>query len=169
MGFFDFVVVCPKCRDGVVAVKNCCPTCGTQTMKFIAGSSNESGMFNQSEWKKKSFAEQKALIREVLSALDLEKFVTTAFSFENYEIESYYGPVAGADIYVTNGPMAGNIVTQDSSFDTAFKKAKANMISKAQTLGANAIIGMQVNLSAPGAANSMVVAVVGTAVKIKEK
>ena len=166
MGLFDLIHVCPSCRKGVIPVnKGLCPECGTEVVDF----DTDAGFFNPKEWNKKSAEEQKAHIDKALSKFETSKFITTTSSFEHYEIEEYLGPVSGTDIYLVGGVVGGGLANQETLFTSAFNNAKANMFSRATKLGANAVVGMQVNFTSPGNLNNMVVVVIGTAVKIKAK
>lgn len=92
--------------------------------------------------------------------------ITTTNSVEGNEITEYLGLVYGTDIYLVGGLVGGGLVNQENLFGTAYKSAVEKMISKAEAVNANAIVGIQTNYTAPGNRNNMIVVVTGTAVKV---
>jgi uncharacterized protein YbjQ (UPF0145 family) len=81
------------------------------------------------------------------------QFITTAFSFEGYKISKHYGIVRG--IIVRSRSILGNIGAGFQAFiggnitlytqlcEKAREDAYRDMIKHAESLGANAIIGMR--------------------------
>lgn len=91
--------------------------------------------------------------------------LTTTNSIEGKEITEYLGLVYGTDIYLVGGLLGGGMANQENLFGTAYSDAVDKMVSKAVKIGADAIVGIQVNYTSPGNVNSMIVVVTGTAVK----
>ena len=91
--------------------------------------------------------------------------LTTTNSIEGREITEYLGLVYGTDIYLVGGLIGGGFGSQEKLFGSAYSAAVDKMVSKAAEMGADAIVGIQVNYSSPGNVNNMIVVVTGTAVK----
>ena len=87
---------------------------------------------------------------------------TTTENIEGKKIENYLGVVSGTDIYLAGGGMAN----QEKLYGKAVNTAMLHLESKAIQLGADAIVGISVNLVSPGNANNIIVVVTGTAVKV---
>lgn len=95
--------------------------------------------------------------------------LTTTDKVDGYVVEKYLGLVCGTDIYLVGGLLGGGLASQEQLFNTAMSTAKENMQKKARALGADAIIGINQSFTAPGGVNNMILALVGTAVKLKEE
>ena len=93
--------------------------------------------------------------------------LTTTNNIKGYNITDYIGIVAGTDIYLVGGVFGGGITNQENLYTEALSKATIHLKQNAEVMGANAIIGISVNVTSPGGANHMIVVVTGTAVKIK--
>lgn len=94
--------------------------------------------------------------------------LTTTNKILGYNIDEYIGIVAGTDIYLVGGVFGGGMVNQEQLYASALKKASSNLTKNAQTIGANAVIGIQSNLTSTGGTNSIIVTLTGTAVKISK-
>ena len=184
MGLFSnspkdlFVMVCPECKEAFFT--NGKPqSCGKCSSPLYLLTNKK---LIQSQWKEMRIEDQKQYIADVICAvhqtdaqpteksmeeINYEKFITTTNTFENQEIEEYLGTVSGTDIYLIGGLMGGGLANQENLFGTAFKNAKKLMFNKAQQLGGNAVVGMNLQLSDSGTTGHMVVVVTGTAVKLK--
>lgn len=91
---------------------------------------------------------------------------TTTENIEGKKIENYLGVVSGTDIYLAGGVLGGGMANQEKLYDKAVNTAMLHLESKAIQLGADAIVGISVNLVSPGNANNIIVVVTGTAVKV---
>ena len=94
--------------------------------------------------------------------------LTTTNNIEGKKIKEYLGLVYGTDIYLVGGLFGGGIVNQENLFGSALQAATEKLAAKAVALGADAVVGMQSNFTAPGNNNHMILTVVGTAVKTSE-
>jgi uncharacterized protein YbjQ (UPF0145 family) len=94
--------------------------------------------------------------------------ITTASSIDGYEIQEYLGLVCGTDIYLVGGLLGGGLVTQQDLFYRALATAERKLMNMATNKGANAVIGVTQGFSSPGSLNNMILAITGTAVKIKK-
>lgn len=100
-------------------------------------------------------------------AWEYEGCITTTETFTNGEIEKYLGVVSGTDIYLIGGLVGGGLANQENLVDSALVKAKHRMMRKALMLGANAVVGASFSLSTSGNTNMIILAITGTAVKVK--
>lgn len=91
--------------------------------------------------------------------------LTTTNRIEGKEITEYLGLVYGTHIYLVGGLIGGGMGNQEKLFGAAYSDAVEKMVHRAAQMGADAIVGIQVNYSSPGNVNSMIVVVTGTAVK----
>ena len=183
MGLFSnspkdlYVMVCPECKEAFFTngKPQTCGKCGSSLYLLT------NRKLVQSQWKEMSVDAQQQYIHDVINAvkraaekpvekpveeIDYEKFITTTHTFENHAIEEYLGTVSGTDIYLIGGLMGGGLANQENLFGAAFKNAKKLMFNKAQQLGGNAVVGMNLQLSGSGTTGHMIVVVTGTAVKI---
>lgn len=96
--------------------------------------------------------------------------ITTTESVAGYVISEYLGAAYGAESYTVKGNLNGELTDLDQAYSKAFEVAKAQMSSKAELLGADAVIGIKSTMTTVGATNIVIVAVNGTAVKaVKEE
>ncbi|MBD9055643.1 MAG: hypothetical protein EGR36_06510 [Eubacterium ventriosum] len=93
---------------------------------------------------------------------------TTTDSVEGRPIKEYLGIVSGTDIYLVGGVFGGGLSNQENLYNNATKKAMSLLEAKAAKKGANAIVGISVNVTSPGNANNIIVVITGTAVRIKD-
>ena len=93
--------------------------------------------------------------------------VTTTEIIPGRKIKEIIGMVAGTDIYLVGGVFGGGLANQEKLFDNAFSNAEKHMIEKAIGAGADAIIGVKTNYTAPGGINNMILVLIGTAVKLE--
>lgn len=91
--------------------------------------------------------------------------LTTTNNIEGKEIKEYLGLVYGTDIYLIGGLFGGGLANQENLFGLALQEATKKLVAKATALGADAVVGMQSNFTAPGSTNHMILTVIGTAVK----
>lgn len=97
-----------------------------------------------------------------------EILLSTAETLIGYEVTEYIELVSGTDIYLVGGLIGGGFATQEGLFEKAMRNAEKSLRSKAKSFGANAVIGIRQSFTAPGATNHMILALTGTAVKIKK-
>ena len=94
---------------------------------------------------------------------------TTTESIEDKKIERYLGLVSGVDYYSIGG-ILGEGVTKtfgDAYSSGTFKGAREMMEENARRLGADAIVGVQMNTATgAGTGGRMYVYMLGTAVKL---
>lgn len=111
--------------------------------------------------KQKRLAEiQQNMIRNIEGFM-----ITTGYNFEGYKIDKYLGTVTGADSYLAAGIIGEGLLRVDLLFENSFSRAKSIIMNKAASWDANAIIGLKTTLTSIANGN-IVVAVIGTAVKI---
>jgi uncharacterized protein YbjQ (UPF0145 family) len=94
--------------------------------------------------------------------------LTTTDKIDGYTVEKYLGLVSGTDIYLVGGLLGGGLASQEKLFEAALSNARQHLISKANLLGADAVIGIRQSFTAPGNVNNMILALTGTAVKLIE-
>lgn len=94
--------------------------------------------------------------------------LTTTETIEGYVVDKYLGLVSGTDIYLVGGLIGGGMANQEGLFGGALSKATQHLISNANLLGADAVIGIQQSFTAPGGVNTMILVLTGTAVKLVE-
>jgi uncharacterized protein YbjQ (UPF0145 family) len=103
--------------------------------------------------------------------------ISTTPSLDGHPIAAYLGVVSGETIMGANmfrdffagitDMIGGRSGTYESVLQTGREQALAEMTDEAKKLGANAIVGVNLNYSALGASDSMLmVAVSGTAVRL---
>lgn len=90
--------------------------------------------------------------------------ITTAGNVADRKIRKYLGIVSGTDIYLVGGLVGGGLATQESLYERALKNAISTMSKRAESLGADAVIGVSVSFTSPGGLNYMILALTGTAV-----
>ena len=104
--------------------------------------------------------------------------LTTTSSLQNHEIETYLGLVTGETIIGANlfkdlfASIRDVVGGRSSSYESVLREAKETTLSemqeRAERLGANAIIGIDLDYENLGANGSMLMVVApGTAVRIK--
>ena len=64
--------------------------------------------------------------------------------------------------------MGGGLTNQESLFNSALSKAKQHLMSSASAMGADAVIGIHQSFTSPGGVNYMILALIGTAVTLKQ-
>ena len=69
---------------------------------------------------------------------------------------------------MVGGIIGGGLATQEKLFGGAFSRAKERMWERAKSLGADGVVGMQINFTSPGDLNSMILVVTGTAVRFEK-
>lgn len=180
MGLFSssnqerIIMVCPKCNEAFYTngKPQNCAKCGTSLYLLV------NKKLTESKWNQMTVEEHNQYIADVAASVNktvekmneankYEKFITTTDSFANFEIEEYLGTVSGTDIYLIGGLMGGGMANQENLFGSAFKNAKKLMFNKAEQMGANAVVGMNLQYTGSGTTGHMVVIVTGTAVKLK--
>lgn len=98
--------------------------------------------------------------------------ITTTPSVEGKHISKYLGVVNAAKIYNWGGIIGEGLSKADSTFDLyAYKPIISSLCQKAEMVGADAIVGLQVNVSSLNgtvAGSQMFVCATGTAVKLTD-
>ena len=94
--------------------------------------------------------------------------ITTTNQIEGCVIKEYVTTVNGTDIYLVGGVFGGGMANQEKLFGTAYKNALMKMETKAKEAGADAIIGVSMNFTGAANTGSVIVALIGTAVKIEK-
>lgn len=98
--------------------------------------------------------------------------ITTTPSVEGKHISKYLGVVNAATIYNWGGLIGEGLSKADDYFDsTVNMRIKYSLSSKAAELGADAIVGLQMNVSSlngTAAGSQMFVCATGTAVKLAD-
>lgn len=94
--------------------------------------------------------------------------LSTTDKIDGYVVDKYYGIVSGTDIYLVGGMFGGGLSSQEALFDNAMSKAKSQLEMKARGMGANAVISIKQSFTSPGGVNYMILALIGTAVRLKE-
>ena len=74
----------------------------------------------------------------------------------------------GTYIYLVGGVLGFGFASQELLIETAIEKATKHIISNANTLHADAIIGIKQSFSPAGRSNEMILVLTGTAVKLGE-
>lgn len=95
--------------------------------------------------------------------------VTTTNSIDGYAVKEYISTVTGTDIYLVGGILGGGMANQEKLFGTAYQNALNKMMNKAKEKNANAIIGISLNFTGAANTGSVIVALIGTAVKVEKK
>ena len=94
--------------------------------------------------------------------------LTTTNEIKGYNVTEYIGIVAGTDIYLVGGIFGGGLANQEQLYATALLNATTKLKQNAEALGANAVIGIQSNLTSTGGTNNIIVTLTGTAVKLSK-
>ena len=98
--------------------------------------------------------------------------ITTTPSVEGKHISEYLGIVNASKIYNWGGLLGEGLMKADENFDwVAYSSIEATLNKKARELGADAIIGLQMNvtsLNGTVAGSQMFVIATGTAVKLAD-
>ena len=94
--------------------------------------------------------------------------VTTTNQIEGYQIVDYITIVTGTHIYTVGGMLGGGLANQEKLFSTAYKTALSNMEARARECKADAVVGLTVNFTGAANTGSVILALVGTAVKIRK-
>ena len=110
-----------------------------------------------------------SVMKEISETTEEDVILTTTDSIDGYEIVEYKQLVSGTDIYLVGGLIGGGLASQENLFGTALMKARKNLSAKAVALKGNAVIGIRQSFASPGAANFMILALTGTAVRIRKK
>lgn len=97
-----------------------------------------------------------------------ELITTTTGTLDGYKITNYIGTVTGTAIYLVGGMLGGGMANQEKLFGGAYQSSLTKMKTKAQEMNADAIIGLTVNFTGAANTGSVIVALVGTAVKIQK-
>ena len=92
--------------------------------------------------------------------------LTTTNEIAGHNITEYIGIVAGTDIYLIGGFFGGGLASQEQLYASALMNATNKLKENAEAIGANAVIGIQSNLTSTGGTNHIIVTLTGTAVKI---
>ncbi len=176
------IFYCPSCKhtfSGPQGEAKNCPTCLMPMHETSIFRDDWRKLSDEEKAKEKQgieafLEEQKRLEEEAAERERLESLVrarrisnmtTTADLKEEYEI---LGNVYGTNIYLVGGLIGGGLATQENLFSFAFEKAKEHMVERAAELKADAIVGMQTNVTSPGNLNYIIVTLTGTAVKLKK-
>lgn len=98
--------------------------------------------------------------------------MTTTHSIEGKHISKYLGVVNAATIYNWGGLIGEGLSKADSTFDwSAYIPIVSSLRKKAEDFGADAIVGIQMNVSSLNgtvAGSQMFVVCTGTAVKLTD-
>lgn len=92
---------------------------------------------------------------------------TTTNTIEGKKITNYLGMVTGADFYLAAGLIGEGLVKADEHFSYHCDRIRNQMISKATALGADGIVGVQMNFSI-GQGHTVYLSCVGTAVNFED-
>ena len=103
------------------------------------------------------------------AAINNNFIVTTTNNVDGYIVKDYISTVTGTDIYMVGGLLGGGMANQEKLFGNAYQNALNKMIDKAKEKNANAIIGISLNFTGAANTGSVIVALVGTAVKVEKK
>ena len=103
------------------------------------------------------------------AAINNKFIVTTTNNVDGYIVKDYISTVTGTDIYMVGGLLGGGMANQEKLFGNAYQNALNKMIDKAKEKNANAIIGISLNFTGAANTGSVIVALVGTAVKVEKK
>ena len=93
--------------------------------------------------------------------------LTTTPMVEGYRITEYLGTVTGTEIYLVGGLIGGGLANQEKLFGNAYTNALTKMQTKAKEMGADAVVGITVNFTGAANTGSVIVALVGTAVRLE--
>jgi uncharacterized protein YbjQ (UPF0145 family) len=104
--------------------------------------------------------------------------VTTTDTIEGKKIQSYLGVVSGESIIGANvvrdvfaqvrDIVGGRAGAYEKSLEEARETTMREMTAQAQALGANAIVGVQVDIESMAGGGMIMVAATGTAVRIPD-
>ena len=94
--------------------------------------------------------------------------ITTTNQIEGYKVKEYLTTVTGTDIYLVGGLIGGGMANQEKLFGNAYRNALSKMEAKAKEAGADAIMGLLLNFTGAANTGSVIVALIGTAVKIEK-
>lgn len=104
--------------------------------------------------------------------------VTTTDTIEGKKIQSYLGVVSGESIIGANvvrdvfaqvrDIVGGRAGAYEKSLEEAPETTMREMTAQAQALGANAIVGVQVDIESMAGGGMIMVAATGTAVRIPD-
>ena len=95
-----------------------------------------------------------------------DMILTTTNEIKAHNIIEYIGIVSGTDIYLVGGMFGGGLANQEHLFASAMSKATIHLKENAQAMGANAVIGIQSNITSTGGTNNLILTLTGTAVRI---
>jgi len=91
---------------------------------------------------------------------------TTTESIPGKEVSEIIGVVFGNDLYSVEGLVSGGLQSHEKLYKDALKNAFDNLEKEALAMGADAVIGVHSNITAPAGLSHVVVNVMGTAVKL---
>ena len=93
---------------------------------------------------------------------------TTTNKVEGYQITEYLTTITGTAIYTVGGLFGGGLASQEKLFRSFYSAALKNIEAEANNIKADAIVGLTVNFTEAGGTGSVIIALVGTAVKLKK-
>lgn len=94
--------------------------------------------------------------------------LATIESIENVEVEKTLGVVSAVGSYSAGSQITGGMTTSsDEMYDKCFDEVSEKLIAKADKLGADAIVGINVDYVSKDSTHDMVIQINGTAVKLK--
>ncbi|MBR6328229.1 MAG: YbjQ family protein [Lachnospiraceae bacterium] len=91
---------------------------------------------------------------------------TTTETIPGKQISEVIGVVFGNDLYSVEGLMSGGLASHEKLYKDALNNAFENLEKEALAAGADAVIGVHSNITAPAGLSHVVVNVTGTAVKL---
>jgi uncharacterized protein YbjQ (UPF0145 family) len=91
---------------------------------------------------------------------------TTTESIPGKQISEVIGVVFGNDLYSVEGLVSGGLSSHEKLYKDALNNAFENLEKEALAKGADAVIGVHSNITAPAGLTHVVVNVTGTAVKL---
>ena len=98
-----------------------------------------------------------------------DMILSTTNEIKGYNINKYIGNVGGTDIYLIGGILGGGLASQEQLYANALMNTTSKLKQNAKNIGANAVIGIQSNLTSTGGTNNIIVTLTGTAVDIEKQ
>ena len=107
MGLLDVVNVCTSCKKSSVQMAGGkCPDCGGDTISLLHTPKSWNTLTDEQKQAVIEKAFQKVQKAQDPSASPEDEYpITTTDSFENKEIEKYFGTVSGTDIHLVGGVL----------------------------------------------------------------
>ena len=133
--------------------------------RSICFNSKRTDIDELNEFAKTVLSKIKEAIKEAASK---SVILTTTDDVIGYEIKEYIGLISGTDIYLVGGLVGGGLVSQEKLFHYSLDSAKDRLLAKARDLNADAVVAIKQSFTSPGNLNSMILVLMGTAVKLKK-